>query len=182
MRVAFLFPMAAMLLFTAVAGVEDSPRFTASGELMRPVNYREWIYLSSGLGMTYGPIADASRDSNPMFDNVFVNRPAYQSFLQKGTWPDKTIFVLEVRSSSSKASINNGGRFQSGRMGMEAEVKDGGKWTFYSFDGEDGSGKPIPRTARCYSCHSQNGAVDNTFVQFYPTLLDVARAKGTFKQ
>jgi hypothetical protein len=26
-----------------------------------------------------------------------------------------------------------------------------------------------------------NGAVDQTFVQFYPTLIPVAKAKGTFK-
>jgi hypothetical protein len=31
----------------------------------------------------------------------------------------------------------------------------------------------------CYSCHSQHAAVDTTFVQFYPTLLPIARAKGT---
>ena len=48
---------------TASAGIDDGPRFTSAGELVRPVNYREWVYLSSGLGMTYGPIADAARDS-----------------------------------------------------------------------------------------------------------------------
>jgi hypothetical protein len=37
----------------------------------------------------------------------------------------------------------------------------------------------IPRTAECYSCHAQHAAVDNTFVQFYPTLLPIATAKGT---
>jgi len=37
----------------------------------------------------------------------------------------------------------------------------------------------IPRTANCYSCHQANGAVDTTFVQFYPTLLSVARTKKT---
>jgi len=36
-------------------------------------------------------------------------------------------------------------------------------------------------TTDCQSCHSQNGAVDNTFVQFYPTLLEVAKQKGTLK-
>jgi hypothetical protein len=31
----------------------------------------------------------------------------------------------------------------------------------------------------CYSCHSQNGAEDATFVQFYPTLLEVTQKKNT---
>jgi hypothetical protein len=37
----------------------------------------------------------------------------------------------------------------------------------------------IPTTANCYSCHSEHAAVDTTFVQFYPTLLPIAKAKGT---
>jgi hypothetical protein len=37
----------------------------------------------------------------------------------------------------------------------------------------------IPRDASCYSCHAASTAVDHTFVQFYPTLLPIARAKGT---
>jgi hypothetical protein len=36
------------------------PRYTNDGQLMRPDNYRELIYLSSGLGMTYGVIAGAA--------------------------------------------------------------------------------------------------------------------------
>ena len=35
--------------------------------------------------------------------------------------------------------------------------------------------------ADCYSCHAEHGAVDTTFVQFYPTLLPVASAKGTLQ-
>ena len=37
----------------------------------------------------------------------------------------------------------------------------------------------IPTNMDCYSCHSSHGAVDTTFVQFYPTLLDIAKQKGT---
>jgi YHS domain-containing protein len=162
---------------------DDGPQFTADGQLIRPKNYREWIYLSSGLGMTYGPAAEAAHDSNPTFDNVFVNPAAYRSFLETGKWPDKTIFVLEVRASESKGSINNGGHYQGGMLTVEAEVKDEkrfpGKWAFFA-PGKTGSeAKMIPRSASCYSCHAEHGAVDNTFVQFYPTLLEVAKNKGT---
>ena len=37
--------------------VVDGPEYTKDGKLSRPLNYREWIFLSSGLGMTYGPLA-----------------------------------------------------------------------------------------------------------------------------
>jgi hypothetical protein len=40
----------------------------------------------------------------------------------------------------------------------------------------------IPTTATCYSCHSEHAAVDTTFVQFYPTLLPIAKSKGTLAE
>jgi len=68
-----------------------------------------------------------------MFDNVFVNPEAYRSFVATGTWPDKTVMVLETRGAESKSSINKAGHFQSGGiMGVELHVKDEsrfpGKW------------------------------------------------------
>jgi Cytochrome P460 len=169
------------LLMVSALLAADGPQFTSDGQLVRPKDYREWIFVTSGLGMTYNA-PDAAKAQEPHFDNVFVNRAAYQSFLKTGTWPDKTMFVLEIRNSGSTASINKGGRYQTEAHAMEAEVKSGGKWTFYGFGNGGATGKPIPTTANCYSCHSQHGAVDNTFVQFYPTLLTVAREKGTLKQ
>ena len=161
----------------------DGPQFTADGQLIRPKNYREWIYLSSGLGMTYGPAAEAARDNNPTFDNVFVNPAAYRSFIETGKWPDKTIFVVEIRSSESKGSINSGGHYQRGMVTIEAEVKDEkrfpGKWAFFGLGKTASEAKMIPVSASCYSCHAEHGAVDNTFVQFYPTLFEVAKTKGT---
>lgn len=174
--------LTALTAVCAVVSAQDSdgPRYTPGGSLLLPADYREWVFLSSGLGMTYGPLVTASSPEHPSFDNVFVNRAAYQAFLKSGRWPEKTMFVLEVRSSQSKGSINNGGHFQADVVGIEAEVKDGGKWTFFGFDRGGSEAKAFPRTERCYTCHARNGAVDNTFVQFYPTLLPVAKEKGTF--
>jgi hypothetical protein len=36
-------------------------------------------------------------------------------------------------------------------------------------------------SGQCVECHTKNAAVERTFVQFYPTLLEVARQKGTLK-
>jgi hypothetical protein len=155
--------------------------YTKDGDLVPPVNqYREWVYLTSGLGMSY--TAGNSSDA-PSFDNVFVNPEAYRSFLANGTWPDKTVLVLEGRRSSSKSSINKTGHFQSGEMsGMEVHVKDEarfpGKWAFFDVSSET-KATLFPKTANCYSCHTEHAAVDTTFVQFYPTLLPIAQKKGT---
>ena len=57
--------------------------------------------------------APSPAESNPRFDNVFDFPPsAYAAFLKTGTWPDKTMFMLEIRSSESKGSINIGGHYQ----------------------------------------------------------------------
>lgn len=119
-----------------------------------------------------------------MFDNVFVNPAAYRSFLATGTWPDKTVMVLEVRGAQSKGSINQKGHFQGTEiMGIEVHVKDAarfpGKWAFFDFDSAAKNGSLIPQGAPCYTCHAAHAAVDTTFVQFYPTLLPIAKEKRT---
>ena len=159
----------------------QTPAYTADGRLVFPAKYREWIYLSSGVDMSYSP--NAMSMDHSMFDNVFVNPDAYRAFQQTGTWPDKTMLVLENRTAGTNGSINKSGHFQTtATMGHEVHVKDEarfpGKWAFFGFDDPD-TAKMVPTTASCYSCHSAHAAVDTTFVQFYPTLIDLAKAKGT---
>ncbi len=159
----------------------QTPTYTSDGRLLFPANYREWIYLTSGVDMSYSP--NAMGMDHSMFDNVFVNPDAYKAFLQTGTWPDKTMLVLEVRVAGSKASINKSGHYQtSDTMGREVHVKDQsrfpGKWAFFGFE-TDSPSKQVPKEASCYSCHEQHAAVDTTFVQFYPTLIELAKKKGT---
>ena len=174
--------IAGLLICSALLAVTASAiEYNPDGKMLMPKDYREWIFLSSGLGMTYTP--SSTPNPNPNFDNVFVNPEAYQSFLKTGTWPDKTVLVLEARASDSKVSINKDGRVQANVVGVEAHVKDAshGGWAFYNFgNGTQQVGTLLPKTATCYSCHEQNAAVDTTFVQFYPTLADIAKAKGTF--
>jgi hypothetical protein len=175
-----------VVLLSAAAAVRQSstptaaPAYTADGQLQLPENYREWVYLTSGFDMSYNPAMDMDHH---MFDNVFVNPEAYRSFLQTGTWPDKTMLVLEVRGAQSKGSINKSGNYQSASlMGLEVHVKDEarfpGKWAFFGF-GDSKTATMTPLSAECYSCHASHAAVDTTFVQFYPTLLPIATAKHT---
>lgn len=96
------------------------------------------------------------------------------------------MFVLEVRDSSSKGSINQAGHFQAGIAHMSAEVKDSArfkdKWAYFALPDSGEPGQELPKSAGCFACHSQHAAVENTFVQFYPTLSPVAKAKGTYKE
>jgi hypothetical protein len=157
------------------------PTYTGKGELQYPADYRRWIYLTSGMDMSYRPGPPMAGMSQ--FDNVFVNAAAYDAFLQTGTWPDKTVMVLEARRGEGAGSINKSGHFQSERLAVEVHVKDtarfAGGWAFFAFD-KEGPGQLLPTTEACYACHAAHAAVDTTFVQFYPTLKPIAAAKGTF--
>lgn len=163
---------------------EHGPVYTADGRLIAPQGYYQWVFVTSDLGMSYNE--DSSTDNQPPFSNVFVSPAAYRGFLKTGTWPDKTVLVKEFRPSATKGSINHHGYFQSGKaLGVLVHVKDvkrfKGGWAFFIFGGDalDTPARQIPTSAECYSCHEANGAVDTTFVQFYPTLLPIATKDHT---
>jgi len=166
----------------------DLPVFTKEGELSFPSDYREWVFLGSGLGMTYGPAAPRPGE-NPSFDNVFVNPSAFARFKETGRWPDGTVFALEVRYSTSHGSINQGGHYQSDLAALEVHVKDSKRFkegmAFFGFGGgvapPSATAPALPADAGCIACHVKSGAVDATFVQFYPTALAVAEARGTLR-
>jgi hypothetical protein len=165
------------------AASSETPHYTQDGKLEFPTEYRRWIYLTSGIDMSYNP---RMKMGHSMFDNVFVNPTAYREFLETGTWPDKTILVLEARMAGSNASINKAGHYQTTEtMGHEVHVKDSrfpGGWAFFGFDENEKQATMIPASAACYSCHQQHGAVDTTFVQFYPTLIKLAEQKRTLSE
>jgi hypothetical protein len=157
----------------------EKPQY-GEGKLIRPDDYREWIFLSSGLGMNY----NASPGSHEMFTNVFVPQRAYRQFLASGKWPDKTIFVVEDRGAESKGSINKTGRFQTDLVGIGVEVKDEArfpdKWAYFNFRADTKTAEANPKAA-CWQCHDDHAAVEHTFVQFYPTLQEVAKKFGSYR-
>jgi len=172
------------LICIAAANVYDpapTPQYTADHKLLRPENYREWIYLSSGLGMNYSPVSMGE----DMFTNVFVPQWAYQTFLKSGKWPEKTMFVVEERNSQTRGSINQHGKYQTDSMGMGVEVKDSARfpetWAYFNFNENTKSAQANPKAA-CFQCHEDHAAVEHSFVQFYPTLKPVAKKFGTYKQ
>ena len=165
----------------AASAPSDAPQYSADGKLLLPQDYREWIYLSSGLGMEY----NAEGKPGSEFTNVFVKPSAYRAFINTGHWPDRTVFVLEIRDSATRGSINRGGHYQAALSSLAASVKDEKrfpqKWAYFSFNkGAQQAHANAP--AACFQCHHSNGAVDNTFVQFYPTLKSIAEKHGTFSQ
>jgi hypothetical protein len=167
----------------------DAPRYTG-GELELPRDYRAWPFIGAGLGMSYADGEGTPEEAdNPLFTHAFVNPSSYAAFMQTGAWPDGTTFILEFRRSAGEGSINVAGRFATGLAFLEAEVKDSrfpDGWAYFNFGpGDDLRASTAPldaeASAACVECHTEHGAVERTFVQFYPTLLKVARERGTLK-
>lgn len=168
------------ILLGADGGSDSKPQYGKDGHLLRPENFREWIFLSSGLGMNYNPQAGG----HEMFTNVFVPQWAYREFVNTGKWPDKTTFVVEERGADSKASINKAGHYQTDMMGYAVEVKDSSRpelWSYYGFTADSQDSAAAPKQA-CWQCHEDHAAVEHSFVQFYPTLKPIAKKYGTYKE
>ena len=170
-----------LLVATASAGAGDVLHYNSAGETTVPVDYRDWIFLSSGLNMNYA--AGGPAEGGDAFDNVFVDPASWHSFKATGRWPEGTVFAKEGRHGTSKGSINRTGQFQDGDATyVELHVSDKKRfasgWGFFELQGNKPA-RVLPSAANCYSCH-QNGAVETTFVQFYPTAKPIAVRAGTF--
>jgi hypothetical protein len=169
------------LLAGAATGPAD-PQYTADGSLVLPADYREWIFLSSGIDMSYSE--KPAMQGMSMFDNVFVDARSWAAFKESGHWPDRTVFAMENRGAATKGSINKQGHFQTTElMGLEFHVRDDarfkGGWGFFASDGT----RPatlLSTSEACYACHEAHGALDTTFTQFYPTAKQIALAKHSF--
>ena len=163
-----------------------APSYTAAGELLLPSDYREWVFVGTSLGMTYGP---AKRNGPSVFENIYVTREAYRAFMQSGKWPEKTMFVMEGRSADLHELLANTGQSAGEALFIEASVKDSTRysdttWAYFNYGSgkqPSASAKPIPKTASCYACHNLNTAVEYSFAQFYPAVFEAAKRFGTVK-
>lgn len=170
------------MLAAAPEGKAPKPQYDQTGQLIRPADYREWMFLSAGYGMNYSP----APHSHEMFTNVFVQRWAYSEFASSGKWPERSMFVIDERDAASRSSINQKGHYQTDLTGVVVEVKDSArnpdKWDYYVFNPDGKTAEAMPKGNTCWSCHETHAAVEHTFVQFYPTLKVMAKKFGTYNE
>jgi hypothetical protein len=165
-----------------VTGQENAAaRFEGKDTLLRPQNYREWIFVGSSLGLQYAKNADAALRQPELYHNVYINLSSYREFSRTGKFPEGTVMVLELASSEVKKEPGLQGSFQKEFTALEASVKDSKRftngWAYYSFDGGNGQIKDKAKPfadSECWSCHHQKAATDNVFTQYYPVLRAVA--------
>ncbi len=147
-------------------------------------------FTSSRSAMTTSPVpvlmtaVEAKRVERGSFHNTYISPGAYRQFNNKGTFPDKTILVMEhyVAEDKEPKGIVDKGVFNGRRSGVEVAVKnakrpDGSKtlWAYYVFTDKNDPSKTTPVAKAfpdnaCYQCHIEHASTDNVWVQFYPVL------------
>ena len=160
----------------SVAQAMAKPAFTSAGELVRPEGYREWMYV--GTPLTPNDL-NPPEAPFPEFHNVYIHPADYAHWKDTGEFRDGTILVKELVSVGSKQAVSGNGYFMGEFVGLEATVKDSGRfsdepgnWAYFSF----GHAYPLADataaqpTANCNACHAASAADDWVFTQYYPVL------------
>jgi hypothetical protein len=171
------------------------PEYTASGDLVLPKNFNEWVYVGSPLtpiALNGGkacpePPSDSSGPCTgfPEYHNVYIEPGSYEIFKQTHEFPEGTIFFKELQLTlpgqnpdGSRTEPSGRGYFPGRLNGADVTVKDSkryadtGGWGYYNFNHHE----PKAPTAKvkalneCAYCHIASAKKDEVWTQFYPLL------------
>ena len=155
--------------------MDSGAKYNAKGELLRPQNHREWIFV--GAPVTPNDMNDG-KAAFPEFHNVYIDPASFSAYRKSGEFPNGTVILKELVSVGGKSMASGNGYFQGEFVSLEAMVKDAdrfqsepGGWAFFRF-GEAPDYNPIGtrmETASCNACHS-GANQDYVFTDTYPVL------------
>lgn len=167
--------------------VANEARYTEDGQLVRPDNWREWIFV----GMPVTPNAlNGGQAVLPETQAVYLDPTSWENWKETGTFRDGTMFAVELTLLMSEGAHEDGsteqtvgrGFYQDDFSGLLFSVKDSerfsgepGNWAYFSSEiGVGESDYPetmaaLP-TEACNECHEANGSEDWVFAQLYPVL------------
>jgi cytochrome P460 len=165
---------------TAGATGDTVPRY-AGDSLIRPDGFERWVLAGASMGLGYSEPsgAAAAGATGGMFHNVFIEPSAYEHFVRTGKFREKTMMAMTLYEPGQKVHPSKQGFFEGDFIAVEFSLKDSerfpGSWAYFDFGkGAKGSRAVAMPRRGCQSCHAQNAADDNVFVQFYPTLRAVS--------
>jgi Cytochrome P460 len=158
------------------------PEYTASGDLILPKNFHEWVYVGSPLTPN---ALNGGQAGFPEYHNVYIEPGSYEIFKQTNQFPEGTILFKELQltlpgqnSDGSRTEPSGRGYFPGPLNGADVTVKDSkryadtGGWGYYNFNHHE----PKAQTAKakamneCAYCHIAGAKKDDVWTQFYPLL------------
>jgi hypothetical protein len=170
-----------IVLFSAIFGTAsamaqtlDVARYDDAGHLSVPADTATWVHAGSVLGGNYSE--EPFDPAHPGTLGVVQIEPqAYAYFLEHGEYADGSMFLLSFYAADAKSQPQLSG-FVQGDLGLrEIHVIDKARFgegrAFFQFDDlSQISSTKIADGSACVTCHTAEGALDGTFVQFYPSL------------
>jgi hypothetical protein len=167
------------------------PQYTASGDLMMPKNWHEWVFVGSPLT----PNALNGGQANfPEYHNVYIEPGSYAIYKKTGVFPEGTIFLKELQLTKTPEENPDGSRTEpSGRgyfpgelNGADVTVKDSkrfaatGGWGFFNFNHHEPKAPTAKVRAKeeCAFCHIASAKRDEVWTQFYRILDEVHAPPG----
>lgn len=159
----------------AIKKVFKAAEYNAKGQLIRPQDHREWVFV--GAPVTPNDMNDG-KAAFPEFHNVYIDPTSFAAYKQTGKFAEGTVILKELVSVGAKSMESGNGYFQGEFVSLEAMVKDSvrfkdepGGWAFFRF-GEAPDYQPVGarmQTADCNACHS-GSKEDYVFTATYPVL------------
>jgi Cytochrome P460 len=158
------------------------PEYTASGDLILPKNFHEWVYVGSPLTPN---ALNGGEAGFPEYHNVYIEPGSYEIYKRTNEFPEGTILFKELQLTlpgqnpdGSRTELSGRGYFPGALNGADVTVKDSkrypdsGGWGFYNFNHHE----PKAPTAKvkdvndCAYCHIASAKKDRVWTQFYPLL------------
>jgi hypothetical protein len=158
------------------------PEYTASGDLILPKNFHEWVFV--GAPLTPNAL-NGGKASFPEFHYVYIEPGSYELYRRTGVFPDGTIIFKELHldlpaqnPDGSRTEPSGRGYFPGPPNGADVTVKDTKRyaatdgWGYFNFNHHE----PKAPTAKvrpkeeCAFCHMASAKKDDVWTQFYPLL------------
>ena len=178
------FTLAAFALNARGEHHEHEAQFTVDGKLIRPVGWREWVFVGS-------PVTPNSLNGGmapfPEIHTVYLDPTSWAIWKDSGTFREGTMFAKELSSVCATSATSGVGYFNGENQGFEIAYKNTSKypnepggWVYFTYGhhAEPYADAVAPMaTAACAACHEAAAAEDMVFTQYYP-ILRGAKAAG----
>ena len=175
---------ASLLVAPVKAGREVMAKFNASGEMIRPEGWREWIYV--GTPVTPNSL-NPPEAAFPEMHSVYIDPKSWAHYKKTGEFREGTMLAKELTLVGATQATSGKGFFMGEFSGFEIAYKSAKRfpnepanWAYFSFGHKpepyNATAKAMP-TAACAACHTASAAEDMVFTQYYP-VLRAAKGKG----
>lgn len=178
-------PLAAAALAASASASPPTDRHAAqSGEraaLTRP-DIERWVFL--GATVDHGVVPDDGTRKfgadDPGFILVTQMEPgAFEYFRKHKRYADGTTFATSFYKphENPRPAMDGVVQGELAVLFVHRLQRDGEGWrhAFHVFMNGKDTAKRMPDGNECVACHTKNGDLDGTYVQFYPVLRDLLR-------